>query len=91
VREQIGIERLFEQGIQEGKILKGQENIVRVLEVRFEDVSLELRELVGRIDDLEVLENLLYQAVTTPSLDEFESVANQFVADEESEEEEDNS
>lgn len=82
--ERIGISKGLQQGLQEAK----QQDIVRVLEVRFEEVSLELRELVRRIDDLEVLGNLLVQAVTTPSLEAFESVASQYATDEEESEEE---
>ncbi len=66
-----------EQGKQEGR----QEDIIRILEVRFEDIPLELRQLVGKIDDLEVLGELLVQAVTISSLEAFASFANQYVAE----------
>ena len=87
--QQKGREEGLKQGLQQGQIRKGQEDIIRILEFRLkEDISLDLRGIIQRIDDLEVLGNLLVQAVTTPSLEEFESVVNQLVADEESEEEE---
>ncbi|HAA31864.1 MAG TPA: hypothetical protein DCE56_34395 [Cyanobacteria bacterium UBA8553] len=79
-----GREEGLQEGLQQGQIRKGQEDIIRILEFRFEDVSLELRELAKRIDDLEVLGELLLQAVATPSLEEFESVVNQLVSEEES-------
>ncbi|NET61487.1 MAG: flagellar assembly protein H [Symploca sp. SIO2E6] len=63
-----------EKGIQKGQITKGQEDILRVLEVRFKDIPLKLRELMERIDNLERLGNLLTQAVTVASLEEFESL-----------------
>jgi len=74
--ERIGIKK----GQKEGK----QQDIVRILEVRFEDVTQELKLLIGKLEDLELLGNLLAQAVTTPSLDEFKSVVSQHVADDKS-------
>ncbi|NET07818.1 MAG: hypothetical protein F6K09_05675 [Merismopedia sp. SIO2A8] len=71
-----GLEKGFHQGLQEGLQKSKQEDIIRILEVRFETISLELRELVGNIDELEVLEILLVQAVKTPSKEKFASVAN---------------
>ena len=58
-----------EKGLQEGR----QEDILRILEVRFEDIPLTLKELIERIDDVELLGSLLVQAVKTSSLGEFES------------------
>ena len=77
-----GREQGRQEGLQQGLIAKGQEDILRILEFRFEEIQPELRELIGKIDDLEVLGNLLVQAVTTQSLEAFESVASQYVADE---------
>jgi len=71
--ERIGIKK----GLQQGR----QEDIVRILELRFENIPQELRELIGKIEALEVLETLLVQAVTTQSLDTFESVVNQLVTE----------
>lgn len=77
-----GREQGKQEGLQQGLIAKGQEDILRILEFRFEEIQPELRELIGKIDDLEVLGNLLIQAVTTQSLEAFASVANQQVANE---------
>ena len=78
--------RGIEKGLQQGK----QQDIFGILEFRFqEDVSVELRELVEKIDEIEVLGKLLLQAVATPSLLEFSSAVSQYVADEESSESED--
>ncbi len=71
--ERIGIKK----GLQQGR----QEDIVRILEVRFENIPQKLREIIGKIEALEVLETLLVQAVTTQSLDTFESVVNQYVTE----------
>jgi len=63
-------------------IRKGQQGaIIRILEVRFENIPQKLRELIGKIEALEVLETLLVQAVTTQSLDTFQSVVNQLVTE----------
>ncbi len=83
-----GREQGLQEGLQQGLIAKGQEDILRILEFRFEDIPPELRELIEKIDELEVLGNLLVQAVTTQSLEAFESLASQYVALDESEEEE---
>ena len=77
-----GREQGRQEGLQQGLIAKGQEDILRILEFRFEDIQPEVRELIGKIDDLEVLGNLLVQAVTSQSLAAFESVVSQHVADE---------
>jgi hypothetical protein len=71
--ERFGIEKGRQEGLQEGQ--RGA--IVRILEVRFEAVPVELRERMGRIDDLEVLGMLLVQAVTAQSLEAFELAASQ--------------
>jgi len=76
--ERIGIRK----GLEQGKITQGQEYIIRILELRFEDIPQELRTLIGKIKNLEVLGTLLVQAVTTQSLAAFESVANQYVTEE---------
>ncbi len=76
--ERIGIRK----GLEQGKITQGQEYIIRILELRFEDIPQELRTLIGKIENLEVLGTLLVQAVTTQSLEAFESVANQYVTEE---------
>ncbi|MEQ9356826.1 hypothetical protein [Coleofasciculus chthonoplastes] len=72
--ERIGIRK----GLQQGR----QGSIIRTLEVRFEDIPQKLRKLIGKIEAFEVLETILVQAVTTQSLEEFESVVNQFVTEE---------
>lgn len=75
--ERFGIEK----GRQEGLIAKGQEDILRILEVRFDEVPVELREQVGRIETLEALEMLLVQAVTVQSLEAFKLAAEQSTAE----------
>ncbi|MBD2577275.1 hypothetical protein H6G50_06210 [Oscillatoria sp. FACHB-1406] len=63
-----------EKRLQEGQRKQRQEDILRILEVRFNEVPRQLRERIGAIEDLEVLGTLLIQAVTAQSLDVFESI-----------------
>ncbi|MEQ9238894.1 transposase [Coleofasciculus sp. E2-BRE-01] len=79
--ERIGIRKGLEQGLEKGLQQGRQEDIVRILELRFEDIPQNLRELIGKIEALEVLGTLLVQAVTTQSLKAFESVANQLITE----------
>ncbi|MEQ8382316.1 MAG: transposase, partial [Coleofasciculus sp. A1-SPW-01] len=79
--ERIGIRKGLEQGLEKGLQQGRQEDIVRILELRFEYIPQELRELIGKIEALEVLGTLLVQAVTTQSLEAFESVANQLITE----------
>ncbi|NEP60191.1 MAG: hypothetical protein F6K31_24845 [Symploca sp. SIO2G7] len=82
--ERRGLEKGLQQGLQQGK----QENILQLLEIRFEDVAQELKQIIEKLDDIELLGKLFAQAATTQSLDEFESVVSQYVTDDESKEEE---
>ena len=79
--ERIGIRKGLEQGLQQGLQQGQQRSIICILEVQFQDIPLKLRELIGRIKDSEVLGTLLVQAVTTQSLEAFESVAHQLVTE----------
>ncbi|MFP5273420.1 hypothetical protein [Coleofasciculus sp.] len=72
--ERIGIRK----GLQQGK----QGAIIRILEVRFEDIPQELRELIWKTEDSDMLDTLLVKAVKIQSLEAFESVANQYVTEE---------
>jgi hypothetical protein len=75
--ERIGIRKGLEQGVLEGR----QSDIIRILEVRFENIQPKLRELIGKIEDINVLGNLLIQAVTIQSVEAFQSIASQYVTE----------
>ncbi|NET55386.1 MAG: transposase [Symploca sp. SIO2E6] len=75
--ERRGIEKGLQQGLQQGK----QQDILQLLEIRFEDVAQELKQIIEKLDDIELLGKLFAQAVTTQSLEEFESVVSQNVTD----------
>jgi hypothetical protein len=59
-------------------ILRTQrENLIDVLSARFESVPSELSVAINNLDDMDVLKRLLRQAVTIPSLSEFEQLLSQ--------------
>jgi hypothetical protein len=64
-------------GIEKGRAEERQEAILRILEVRFVEVPAELKEQVKAIANLEVLAELLTQAVTTESLPSFQTVVDE--------------
>ncbi|MCL1472715.1 hypothetical protein [Argonema antarcticum] len=63
------IERLARE---EGMIEKGREDIIDVLQIRFEDLPGELVQEINQIEDVEQLKTLHRQAVTIGSLAEFQ-------------------
>ncbi len=50
---------------------KGRESVVEALETRFEVVPPQVGDRLEAIDDISVLKQLLKQAITTPSVQEF--------------------
>jgi len=67
------IERL---GIQKGMMTRCREDIIDILEIRFDIVPSPLIEMINKIDDINQLKNLLKQAVTIPSLEDFQELIN---------------
>ena len=67
------IERL---GIQTGRLTSCREDVIDILEIRFEIVPSSLREMINEIDDINQLKILLKQAVTIASLAEFQQLIN---------------
>ncbi len=62
---------------EEGMIQKAQEDIIEVLEIRFEGVAESLIKLIKSIEELEPLRILHRQAITINSLAEFQELAEQ--------------
>ncbi|WP_107668385.1 transposase [Cyanothece sp. BG0011] len=68
-------ERLARQeGISEGILQSSRENVIEVLEVRFEVLPSDLIEKINQIEDLELLKTLHRQGITIGSLDEFQEL-----------------
>ncbi len=78
--ERLGMERGREEGREEGRQQGQQEAILRILEVRFGDRSARLAEQVRKINDLELLGELLTQAVTAQSWQAFERVIDELTS-----------
>ena len=63
------IERLAKQeGLQEGILHMGRDNLIEVLETRFGEVPTSIIDAVNNINDAAVLKKLLKQAISIPSL-----------------------
>lgn len=56
---------------------KGREDIIDVLEIRFENMPSDLVNAINQIEDSSLLKTLLRQAITLDSLSEFQSYFNQ--------------
>lgn len=75
--KQEGIE---EERQQTRQILR--ETVIEVLEMRFVEVPPELSEVLNGIEDVSVLKQLLKQAIAIPSIEEFQQVLEQPLAEE---------
>ncbi|MDJ0599653.1 MAG: hypothetical protein QNJ37_12525 [Crocosphaera sp.] len=62
---------------QEGILQGSRENVIEVLEVRFEVLPSELIEKINQIEDVELLKILHRQAITISSLDDFHELFEQ--------------
>jgi len=71
---QQGLQQGVKQGLQQGEVKKAREDVVNVLEIRFGDISLSLKEKLAGICDHAILEDLLRKAVTVASLTEMEEI-----------------
>ncbi|MDB9314844.1 transposase, partial [Spirulina sp. CS-785/01] len=74
--ERIGMEKGRQEGLQEGRQERLREDILEVLEVRFETVPDSLVEVVNGIQDDSLLRTLHRQAILVNSLAEFQEVVN---------------
>ena len=71
-------ERLARQeGLDEGILQKGREDVIDVLTIRFSDVPPSLVEAINQIEDPSLLKTLLRQAITTSSIIEFQGNLSQ--------------
>ena len=72
--ERLGIQQGIQQGIQRGTLANAREDVIEILEVRFERVPDAVAKTIGGIDDLSTLKTLHKKAVTVGSIEEFESI-----------------
>ena len=59
------------EGRQEGSLAQARESVIEALEIRFGEISADLRERINALDNLRTLKAQLRRAITVPSLDQF--------------------
>ena len=68
---QEGISQGISQGMAEGIIQQRREDVLEVLEVRFQEVPTEVIQKINQIEDPSLLKSLLRQAIALGSLEQF--------------------
>jgi len=66
-----------QEGLSEGILQKGREDVIDVLTIRFSDVPPSLVEAINQIEDPSLLKTLLRQAITIGSIAEFQGNLDQ--------------
>ncbi len=61
----------LQEGRQEGSLAQARESVIEALEIRFGEVSADLRERINALGNLRTLKAQLRRAITVPSLDQF--------------------
>ena len=59
------------EGRQEGSLAQARESVIEALEIRFGEISADLRDRINALDNLRTLKAQLRRAITVPSLDQF--------------------
>jgi len=78
--ERIGIKKGIQQGIQQGILQKAREDVIEILEVRFDIVSRSIIKAINEIDDPSVLKMLLKKAAMVGSLPEFKQIMERVIS-----------
>ena len=65
------VDTLTRMSRQEGSLAQARESVIEALEIRFGDISADLRERINALDNLRTLKAQLRRAITVPSLDQF--------------------
>ena len=60
-----------QEGREEGSLAQARESVIEALEIRFGEVSAELRERITALDNLRTLKVQHRRAITVPSLEQF--------------------
>jgi len=66
-----GLQEGRQEGRQEGSLTQARESVIDALEIRFGEVSNDLRERINAFQDLRTIKSQLRRAITVPSLDQF--------------------
>ena len=67
----VGLKEGRTEGRQEGSLAQARESVIEALEIRFGEISADLRERINALDNLRTLKAQLRRAITVPSLDQF--------------------
>jgi len=59
------------EGLQEGSLTQARESVIEALEIRFGEISNDLRERITALDNLRSLKDQLRRAITVSSIDQF--------------------
>jgi len=65
------VDTLTRMSREEGSLAQARESVIEALEIRFGEVSAELRERITALDNLRTLKAQHRRAITVPSLDQF--------------------
>ena len=60
-----------QEGREEGSLAQARESVIEALEIRFGEVSTDLRERITALDNLRTLKAQHRRAITVPSLEQF--------------------
>jgi len=66
-----GLQEGRQEGRQEGSLAQARESVIEALEIRFGEVSNDLRQRITALDNLRALKIQLRRAITVPSIDQF--------------------
>jgi hypothetical protein len=66
-----GLQEGRQEGRQEGSLAQARESVIEALEIRFGEVSNDLRQRITALDNLRSLKDQLRRAITVSSLDQF--------------------
>ena len=61
----------LQEGREEGSLVQARESVIEALEIRFGEVSADLRERINAFQDLRTLKAQHRRAITVPSLEQF--------------------
>ena len=66
-----GLQEGRQEGREEGSLVQARESVIEALEIRFGEVSNDLRERINAFDNLRTLKAQLRRAITVSSLEQF--------------------
>ena len=65
------VDTLTRMSREEGSLVQARESVIEALEIRFGEISSDLRERITAFQDLRTLKAQHRRAITVPSLDQF--------------------